>query len=1032
MKKTRVSKTLSLLLAVCMVFTLLPTVAFAAGDAPVTGRLSIGGTDAVSDLRQDGSGTGWEWTAENGTLTLDSSYKGGYIIIWCAAAETVNLAFTGTVSIDAPTGEGYAAILCFGNLNISGSGTLALTSPAYVLNASGDLRITSGTVTATTTGDNDNGIFSQGGGITIGGDANVTGIGGYGIRTQNGPLTISTTGTVTAIGREYGIYGTTTTISSGRVSLNGSHEKPDNSGQTLITGGTVIYNDGTPPQITGISPDSGEQAGGTSLTITGTDLAGATVKIGGIAAVDVTATSATEITCTVPTGSVGKAHVLVETSGGAAALTDGFTYTEGDNTFFDDATFDLAHPPIGNASGGSGATAWSWVYAEQKITLTGAGPYTLTGKASGNMRVAANVAVDLTLSGAELTVNGGGDAFYLSRGGTVRVTADSGVTGCINAGGAFLDIVLSNDATLWVDQSSVFPTIAAWGLTLRGSGTVTATSTTGLGVLCVGDLAVAAGCTLSASGATGILFQDARTIRGGGNIIAAGSLYYGIGENGTGKDLTFDFAGNLEVSGKTYGIDMLVYNTTDTATARFTRAPANLTITGERGILGSSLLVDEGSGTVTLQNTANIPGLTAAFHAGDTVFRGVGSPSGGDTTPPTPTVPTVSGGTATATVTPMITNGTATASVTNAQISSAIDAAKAAAEKSGEKPRVEIAISGASGASSVAATIPQTSLQALASGGLDALTISSGLGSVIFDAASIATINAAATGDVAITAARVEVSSLPEAVRALVGDRPVYAFSVTSGGKAIPRFIGTATVSVPYVLGAGEDPNAVIVSYINADSRLEIVMNGRYDAATGMVVFTTTHFSQYAVGYNKVSFTDVARSAWYTDAVTFLAARGITSGTTAATFSPDATLTRGQFITLLLRAYGTSPDANPADNFSDAGNTYYTDYLAAAKRMGIASGVGGNKFMPEQAITRQEMFTLLYNTLKMTGALPTGDSGKTLADFTDSAKIASWASEAMTALVKHGTISGSGGKLDPNATTTRAQMAQVLLNLLGK
>lgn len=58
----------------------------------------------------------------------------------------------------------------------------------------------------------------------------------------------------------------------------------------------------------------------------------------------------------------------------------------------------------------------------------------------------------------------------------------------------------------------------------------------------------------------------------------------------------------------------------------------------------------------------------------------------------------------------------------------------------------------------------------------------------------------------------------------------------------------------------------------------------------------------------------------------------------------------------------------------------------------------------------------------MTGALPTGDS----------ARIASWASEAMTTLVKYGTISGSGGKLDPNTTTTCAQMAQVLYNLLSK
>ena len=106
--------------------------------------------------------------------------------------------------------------------------------------------------------------------------------------------------------------------------------------------------------------------------------------------------------------------------------------------------------------------------------------------------------------------------------------------------------------------------------------------------------------------------------------------------------------------------------------------------------------------------------------------------------------------------------------------------------------------------------------------------------------------------------------------------------------------------------------------------------------------------------------------------------------------------------------------------------------LAAAKRLGISAGVGNNQFAPEKEITRQEMFTLLYNALKVIGQLPEGDSGKTLTDFTDADDIASWGEEAMTLLVKTGTVSGSGGKLMPTDTTTRAEMAQVLYNLLIK
>jgi len=117
---------------------------------------------------------------------------------------------------------------------------------------------------------------------------------------------------------------------------------------------------------------------------------------------------------------------------------------------------------------------------------------------------------------------------------------------------------------------------------------------------------------------------------------------------------------------------------------------------------------------------------------------------------------------------------------------------------------------------------------------------------------------------------------------------------------------------------------------------------------------------------------------------------------------------------------------------TDAGNTYYTGYIAAAKRLGITAGVGNNMFAPKKEITRQEMFTLLHNALKVIGQLPQGNSDRTLSDFSDARQIDSWAKEAMTLLVKTGTVGGNNGLLTPLSTTTRTEMAQVLYNLLGK
>ncbi|HWQ50273.1 MAG TPA: S-layer homology domain-containing protein [Terriglobales bacterium] len=132
------------------------------------------------------------------------------------------------------------------------------------------------------------------------------------------------------------------------------------------------------------------------------------------------------------------------------------------------------------------------------------------------------------------------------------------------------------------------------------------------------------------------------------------------------------------------------------------------------------------------------------------------------------------------------------------------------------------------------------------------------------------------------------------------------------------------------------------------------------------------------------------------DAVSFIAARDITTGTGEGKYSPEAKLSRADFLVLMMRAYGIAPDGAPADNFADAGDAYYTGYLATAKRLGISNGVGDNLYAPAKEITRQEMFTLLCKALDVLDLLPSGRSGKTLADFTDASDIAPWAKEAMS------------------------------------
>lgn len=303
---------------------------------------------------------------------------------------------------------------------------------------------------------------------------------------------------------------------------------------------------------------------------------------------------------------------------------------------------------------------------------------------------------------------------------------------------------------------------------------------------------------------------------------------------------------------------------------------------------------------------------------------------------------------------------------------------------------------------------------------------------ITFDETAVAHLGElAASHDAVLKVNLTDSSKLPEKVQAVVGDHPVYNFSMTIGGTRVSSFDGgTATISIPYTLSPGEKPEAVVIYYIDDTGNL-VTVNGAYNTATGTVDFTVKHFSYYAVGYNLVSFSDVLADAWYYKAATFIAARGITTGVGGDLFAPDAVITRGQFITMLLRAYEIAPDIANSDNFSDAGNTFYTNYLSAAKRLGIAKGIGGNLFAPESSISRQDMYTLLYRALDVLGELPEATKTVDFSAYTDGGTVADYAKDAFESLIAGGIVTGSDGQLRPAATATRAEMAMVLYRLLS-
>ena len=175
-------------------------------------------------------------------------------------------------------------------------------------------------------------------------------------------------------------------------------------------------------------------------------------------------------------------------------------------------------------------------------------------------------------------------------------------------------------------------------------------------------------------------------------------------------------------------------------------------------------------------------------------------------------------------------------------------------------------------------------------------------------------------------------------------------------------------------------------------------------------------------------FKDVSHVTWATEAIETFAKNGIVSGTGNNNFSPDANVTREQFVKMLLGAFDISAGIPENETeFSDVDkNAWYYKYVQTAVSMGLASGYG-DSFGVGDFITREDMSVMIYKAAAIKKVAINAKSGNVPADY---AEISAYAQESVDALYKAGIINGVGdGKFAPKAKATRAQAVKLLYEL---
>lgn len=374
-----------------------------------------------------------------------------------------------------------------------------------------------------------------------------------------------------------------------------------------------------------------------------------------------------------------------------------------------------------------------------------------------------------------------------------------------------------------------------------------------------------------------------------------------------------------------------------------------------------------------------------------------GGNTGGTTTPPAPTpveeinkIPTVSGGTASATV------------------SSSEGAGLVAEAKKPATGEVTVKVVPNGNADTVNVTLPASTAAGVGAAKAD-LVVETPLANITLPSESLTSLGSGAS-QVTVSTSR------PAGSEALT-------ITIAKDGKAVDSLPGNVKVTLPFA-GAGKGTVAVL---INPDGTESVIKKSiARDEEMAMVLEGS---ASVKIKDNSKSFDDTQGHWADTDgSIDFVSSRELFKGTSDTSFSPEQTMTRGMIVTVLHRLENTPKGNAPAFGDVQIGD-YYAEAVAWGAQNGIVTGTGNNNFAPGQDVSREQLATFLYRYANAYGV--DTSSRSSLNGFGDSAKVSAYAKDAMEWCVGAGLIKGTGNNsLSPNGNAKRGEVAAILMRFV--
>jgi hypothetical protein len=278
-------------------------------------------------------------------------------------------------------------------------------------------------------------------------------------------------------------------------------------------------------------------------------------------------------------------------------------------------------------------------------------------------------------------------------------------------------------------------------------------------------------------------------------------------------------------------------------------------------------------------------------------------------------------------------------------------------------------------------------------------------------------------------------ANLSEAQKKAIGNRSVVSVDLLLNGQPLQWTDRSIEMTMSNVQYSNAEDVVLVIQSLLPNGEMKPVTFTQYDETTNSLAFKPLQSGRFVITEVQVPLNDLQSYSWAIKEVQNLYGKGIISGMTDTRFSPQAELTRAQFLQMIIKGIGESrlPDTSTSAPMDVKGNQWYSDSVRLGLEMGIVQGRADGSFGANERISREDMAVMLNRAIQVmkqdTSAVV--DSSSSSAGFNDDANIAAYAKQAVAAMQEQSVLKGmADGTFGPKQHANRAQGAVAVARMM--